>query len=163
LIISQASSDYWDQYFRAKREQGADLDWGGRWTEPFIPWLRDAAPRRILELGCRTANDAARLARAGLEVTATDFSYEAITSAKERFADCGIDFQVVDMTERLPFRDKHYDAVMSNVAAHMFSDEATRRLLAEVKRVLRCGGLLLLHVAASSRTGASGRSRTWRS
>ena len=28
----------------------------------------------------------------------------------------------------------------------MFSDEVTRRLLAEVKSVLRCGGLLLLHV-----------------
>jgi ubiquinone/menaquinone biosynthesis C-methylase UbiE len=67
------------------------------------------------------------------------------------------------MTERLPFRDKRYDAVMSNVAAHMFSDEVTRRLLAEVKRVLRCGGLLLLHVAAFSRTGPSRRSRTWRS
>ena len=50
------------------------------------------------------------------------------------------------MTERLPFADKQYDAVMSNVAAHMFSDEVTRRLLAEVKRVLRYGGLLLLHV-----------------
>jgi len=41
------------------------------------------------------------------------------------------------MTERFPFGDKQYDAVMSNVAAHMFSDEVTRRLLAEVKRVLR--------------------------
>jgi ubiquinone/menaquinone biosynthesis C-methylase UbiE len=145
-VISHASSDYWDKYFRAKREQGADLDWGGCWTEPFIPWLRDSAARRILELGCGTGNDAARLARAGLEVTATDYSSEAITRAEERFADCRIDFQVVDMTERLSFGDKQYDAVMSNVAAHMFSDEVTRRLLAEVKRVLRYGGLLLLHV-----------------
>jgi SAM-dependent methyltransferase len=145
-VISHASSDYWDQYFRAKREQGADLDWGGRWTEPFIPWLRDAAARRILELGCGTGNDAARLAHAGLEVTATDYSSEAITRAEERFEGCGIDFQVVDMTERLPFGDEQYDAVMSNVAAHMFSDDVTRRLLAEVKRVLRYGGLLLLHV-----------------
>ena len=50
------------------------------------------------------------------------------------------------MSERLPFGDKQFDAVMSNVAAHMFSDEVTRRLLAEVKRVLRDGGLVLLHV-----------------
>jgi SAM-dependent methyltransferase len=86
------------------------------------------------------------LARAGFDVTATDYSLEAITRAKERFTECGVDFQVVDMTERLPFGDQRYDAVMSNVAAHMFSDEVTRRLLAEVKRVLRHGGLLLLHV-----------------
>jgi ubiquinone/menaquinone biosynthesis C-methylase UbiE len=50
------------------------------------------------------------------------------------------------MTEPLSFGDKHYDAVMSNVTARMLSDEVMRRLLAEVKRVLRCGGLLLLHV-----------------
>jgi|SRR5262245_1492639 len=145
-VISHASSDYWDRYFRAKREQGGDLDWGGRWTEPFVPWLRDASVHRILELGCGTGNDAARLARAGFEVTATDYSSEAITRAKKRFADCGVDFHVVDMAERLPFGQGHYDAVMSNVALHMFSDEVTRRLLAEVKRVLRRGGLLLLHV-----------------
>ena len=100
----------------------------------------------MLELGCGTGNDAARLARAGLDVTATDYSLEAITRAKERFTDCGIDFEVVDMTKELPFGDEQYDAVMSNVAAYMFSDEVTRRLLAEVKRVLRHGGLLLLHV-----------------
>jgi SAM-dependent methyltransferase len=86
------------------------------------------------------------LARAGFDVTATDYSLEAITRAKERFAECGVDFQVVDMTERLPFGDGRYDAVMSNVAAHMFSDEVTRRLFAEVRRVLRHRGLLLLHV-----------------
>lgn len=144
--ISHASSEYWNRYFRAKRDRGADLDWGGRWTEPFIPWLQDAGASCILELGCGTGNDAARLARAGFNVTATDYSSEAIDRANRRFGDNGIDFRIVDMTERLPFRDQQFDAVMSNVAAHMFSDSSTRRLFAEVKRVLGRAGLLLLHV-----------------
>lgn len=54
------------------------------------------------------------------------------------------------MTERLPFRDRQFDAVMSSVAAHMFSDDVTRRLVAEVKRVLRSAGLLLLHVNSAA-------------
>jgi ubiquinone/menaquinone biosynthesis C-methylase UbiE len=50
------------------------------------------------------------------------------------------------MTERLPFDDQAFDAVMSNVSAHMFSNEVTRSLFREVRRVVRASGLLLLHV-----------------
>jgi ubiquinone/menaquinone biosynthesis C-methylase UbiE len=42
------------------------LDWGGLWTEPFLAPLREAGVRSILELGCGTGNDAARLTREGL-------------------------------------------------------------------------------------------------
>jgi hypothetical protein len=80
-VIGHASTSYWDRYFRAKKEAGADLDWGGLWTEPFLPWLHEPP--------------------------------------------------VVD-------------AVMSNVAAHMFSYATTRALFAEAAHVLRPGGLLLL-------------------
>jgi SAM-dependent methyltransferase len=144
--VSHASPEYWDHYFRAKRDEGTDLDWGGRWTEPFVPWLDKREALTVLELGCGTGNDAARLARAGFNVTATDYSSEAIERARERYADTGIDFRTVDMSEPLPFGDRTFDAVMSNVSAHMFSDEVTRALFREIGRVVRRGGLLLLHV-----------------
>lgn len=144
--MNHASPEYWDRYFRAKRDEGTDLDWGGRWTESFVPWLSEAGARTVLELGCGTGNDAARLARGGLKVTATDYSSEAIDRARERYGDSGIDFRIVDMSEPLPFEDQTYDAVMSNVSAHMFTDEVTRRLFGEIGRVVRRGGLLLVHV-----------------
>ena len=144
--MSHASPEYWDHYFRAKRDEGTDLDCGGRWTEPFVPWLDEREALTVLELGCGTGNDAARLARAGFNVTATDYSSEAIERARERYADIGIDFRTVDMSEPLPFGDRTFDAVMSNVSAHMFSDEVTRALFREIGRVVRRGGLLLLHV-----------------
>ena len=56
-----SGSPYWDRYFRDLRDGGIDLDWRGRWTEPFLPLLRSARARRVLELGCGTGNDAARL------------------------------------------------------------------------------------------------------
>jgi SAM-dependent methyltransferase len=144
--VSHAPAEYWDRYFRAKSEEGTDLDWGGRWTEPFIPWLNETSALTVLELGCGTGNDAARLARAGFNVVATDYSSEAIERAKERYAGIGIDFRIVDMSEPLPFGDRTFDAVMSNVSAHMFSDEVTRALFREIGRVVRRGGLVLLHV-----------------
>jgi len=52
------------------------------------------------------------------------------------------------MTEALPFVDRSLDAVMSNVAAHMFPDAVTRTLFAEVRRLVRADGLFVFHVNA---------------
>jgi SAM-dependent methyltransferase len=141
---------YWDEYFARHRTAGTDLDWGGRWTEPFLPLLRTAGAERVLELGCGTGNDAARLAEAGFAVVALDASGEAIAFAREKFAALSIDFVVADMAEPLPFADGSFDAVMANVSLHMFSDAVTRAVFAEVRRVLQPGGLFLFHVNATS-------------
>jgi len=63
--VTYAGARFWDQYFRELRKTGDDLDWEGLWTGPFLAPLREAAARTILELGCGTGNDAARLAHDG--------------------------------------------------------------------------------------------------
>jgi SAM-dependent methyltransferase len=145
--LSYAGPEYWDRYFAELRESGEDLDWGGRWIEPFLPPLRQVDARSILELGCGTGNDAARLAREGYAVTAIDLSAEAIEQARPRFGS-RVEFLVADMALPLPFRDGSFDAVMANVALHMFPDDVTRSLFAEVRRVVCDGGLFAFHVNA---------------
>jgi SAM-dependent methyltransferase len=145
--VAYAGAEFWDQFFRRRRESGDDLDWGGLWTRPFLVPLREAGVRTILELGCGTGNDAARLAGEGYLVTAIDLSAEAIRQATARFSSVAR-FMVADMTQRLPFPDAAFDAVMSNVALHMFPDGVTRAVFAEAGRLVRPGGLLLFHVNA---------------
>jgi SAM-dependent methyltransferase len=145
--VTYAGPEFWDQFFRQRRETGNDLDWGGLWTEPFLLPLREAGVRTILELGCGTGNDAARLAGEGYSVTAIDLSGEAIGQARARFGSMAR-FAVADMTRRLPFPGGGFDAVMSNVAMHMFPDGVTRAVFAEVGRLVRPGGLFLFHVNA---------------
>ncbi len=140
-----AGAEFWDQFFRQRRETGDDLDWAGLWTRPFLVPLRQAGVRTILELGCGTGNDAARLAAEGYAVTAADLSGEAIGQAQARFGSLAR-FLVADMTQRLPFPDGSFDAVMSNVAMHMFPDGVTRAVFAQVGRLVRAGGLFLFHV-----------------
>jgi SAM-dependent methyltransferase len=142
-----AGAEFWDRFFRERRESGDDLDWGGLWTEPFLIPLREASARTVLELGCGTGNDAARLAGEGYSVTAVDVSREAIDQAQARYGAMAR-FAVADMTRRLPFADAGFDAVMSNVAMHMFPDSVTRAVFAEVGRLVRPDGLFLFHVNA---------------
>lgn len=145
--MAYAGVEFWDHFFRQRRDSGADLDWGGLWTEPFLVPLREAGVRTILELGCGTGNDAARLAGQDYLVTAIDLSGEAIGQARARFGSV-VRFMVADITQRLPFPDEGFDAVMSNVALHMFPDGVTRAVFAEVRRLVRAEGLFVFHVNA---------------
>src|SRR5207247_837261 len=138
-----APAGYWDDYF-ARRE----LDWRGRWTQPFLGPLADAAVDAVLELGCGFGHDAARLAEAGHEVTALDCSAEAIERARARYGS-SVEFVVHDLTEPLPFGDASFDAMMANVSLHLFPLDTTRAVFAEVARVVRRCGLFLFHVNAS--------------
>lgn len=146
-MTAYAGAEFWDQFHQQRQESGRDLDWGGLWTQPFLTPMREAGVRTILELGCGTGNDAARLASAGYLVTAIDLSAEAIGRAEARFASAAT-FMVADMTQRLPFPDGGFDAVMSNVAMHMFPDSVTRVVFAEVGRLVRTRGLFVFHVNA---------------
>ncbi|HUA42378.1 MAG TPA: class I SAM-dependent methyltransferase [Streptosporangiaceae bacterium] len=145
--MSYAGAEFWDQFFRQRQDAGNDLDWAGLWTRPFLIPLREAGARTVLDLGCGTGNDAARLAREGYLVIAVDLSGAAITQAQARFGSTAR-FMVADMAQRLPFPDKGFDAVMSNVALHMFPDDVTRAVFAEVGRLVRPGGLFVFHVNA---------------
>ena len=145
--MAYAGAEFWDRFFRQRRQSGNDLDWGGLWTGPFLAPLRQAGVRTVLELGCGTGHDAARLAGEGYLVTAVDLSGEAIGQARARFGSVAR-FMVADMTRRLPFPDGDFDAVMSNVAMHMFPDGVTRAVFAEVGRLVRAGGLFVFHVNA---------------
>ena len=136
-----ADSSVWDRIFASQ----GDLDWGGLWTRSFIELLRQRQCRRILDLGCGTGNDVARLVEVGFCVTGLDFSAEAIARSRSK----GIpdaSFVVADMADPLPFPDDHFDAVMSNVALHMFDCQTTRKVVEEVARVLQSGALFLFHV-----------------
>ena len=145
--MTAAGAEFWDRYFREKGEAGEDLDWGGRWTRPFLVLLERSGVRTVLEVGCGTGHDAARLARAGLDVTAVDVSAEAIRRARERYG-AEARFEVADVTAGLPADDATFDAVMANVSLHMFPWSVTRAVFDEVARLLRPAGLFLFHVNA---------------
>jgi SAM-dependent methyltransferase len=145
--MQYAPSAHWDWVFRTLRHAGTDLDWGNQWTGAFAPLLHTHQVQRLLDLGCGTGNDVVRLAQHGYSVVGLDYSREAIHQAATK-APARAALLVADMAAPLPFVDACFDAVMSNVAMHMFDDGRTRALFAEVQRIVRPGGMFLFHVNA---------------
>lgn len=47
------------------------------------------------------------------------------------------------MRNKLPFSDSEFDLVFANLSIHYFSDEDTKKLLLEVKRILKNNGLFI--------------------
>lgn len=139
-----APATVWDSYHAV----GEELNPQGWWMPGLLPFLITAQTRKVLDVGCGTGGDAASLAQKGFHVTAMDYSQVALARARAKAAAAGVvvDFRQGDMALPFPFVDEGFDAVMSNVALHMFDDQTTRRIIGEMRRVVRPSGLLLLHV-----------------
>jgi SAM-dependent methyltransferase len=109
--------------------------------EVMIPILRAANIRRILDLGCGSGRNAVPLENAGYEVHGVDSAPESIAicrqfvRAPERFLEAS--------AAALPYPDSHFDAMLDIGCLHMLPDRVSRAaVLAEVRRVLKPGGLL---------------------
>jgi SAM-dependent methyltransferase len=107
----------------------------------FVDRIAALGPR-ALELGCGHGELAIAVAERGLEVTAIDLSEERIAGARARAPSGNPAFLVGDLNRmRLP--DGPFDVVVAHDALHHLVD--LDHVLAEVERVLRPGGALLVY------------------
>lgn len=100
------------------------------------------AGRRVLDAACGEGYGSALLAGAAAHVDGVDVSPEAVAHARRRYGDDDrLDFHVADVT-RLPFDDDTFERIVSfETLEHL---EAQDAMLAEFRRVLAPGGLLIV-------------------
>jgi SAM-dependent methyltransferase len=99
-----------------------------------------AAGERVLDLGCGDGAFAAELVAAGCRVTMADVSAEAMRRARARAP--AAEAVLLAEGEPLPFAEDAFDVVWAGEVLEHVADVVG--LLAEVRRVLRWGGRLLL-------------------
>ncbi len=109
---------------------------------------------RILDLACGRGRHSIEFASKGFFVTGLDFSKryidEAAVAAKARRLKGRADFVRGDMRRLAPhFSTEHFDLVTSlfNSFGYFSNQRDDGRVLSEVRRVLRPGGLLVLNTA----------------
>lgn len=95
----------------------------------------------MLELGCDTGGDTAWLRQQGLTVVAGDISLPALQACAH--AAPGAQLLQLDLRRPLPFADASFGVIVASLCLHYFDWATTQRAVAEVRRVLAPGGLLL--------------------
>ncbi len=116
----------------------------GKFVEPMyealLTEIRKTQSGKILDVGCGNGNLFRLLSDGQYELFGIDFSENMITEAKKNCGDKA-SFSVAD-AEKIPFGDNIFDMVVCNASFHHYVHPSI--VLAEMKRVLKAGGRLLI-------------------
>jgi demethylmenaquinone methyltransferase/2-methoxy-6-polyprenyl-1,4-benzoquinol methylase len=113
--------------------------------------------QRVIDIGCGTGALTRRVATRGAVVKGIDVNVEMLAIARRRVVDEGLDATVelveAGVAELDAEPDDAYDAVVSGMCFSELSDDELRYALAEVARILRPGGRLLVADEVRPRRG----------
>lgn len=137
-IYDRAADQWWSDEVRWVRTLKNLVPGRLNWFDRHIEWPGKA----ILDLGCAGGFMAEALAARGAIVTGIDPASEAVEAARRHARDSGLPIAYdVGVGEALPYAAEGFDAVVCvDVLEHVADVD---KVLAEVARVLRPGGLFL--------------------
>jgi ubiquinone/menaquinone biosynthesis C-methylase UbiE len=101
----------------------------------------------VLDLGCGYGTDTLYLARKGMHMTALDFSAASVESVRKKTTKAHLDSVKVlqhDLSKKLPFSKGSFNAVYAHLSIHYFDDKTTHRIIVEIERILKPGGLIFV-------------------
>ena len=130
-----------------------DSDDASSGVKKFWEWLDayDVLRETGIEMGCGKGRNVIWLAKQGIAMSGFDFSPAAIEEAKRRATDVpNASFQVADATQRWPYDDASFDFGIDCFAStDIESPEGRQAAIAELRRVLKPGGLLLAYLLST--------------
>ncbi len=147
---TETFDSFWDRSYR-------DGSYLKHWDPPRVPGELAGlvasgvvpAGAAVLDVGCGAGLEAVWMAARGFEVIGVDSSREGLRRAEERAVQSGVE---VDWRPgsvyALPIGDASIDLVLDRGCLHGIDREDRPDYAAEIDRVLRPGGLLLLRGAA---------------
>lgn len=108
---------------------------------------------KVLDLGAGQGQDSRFFAERGYEVVSADLEELALQQSRAKTPEDlkpKISIEQVDMRKDLPFKDGQFDIVNANLSLHYFDEATTKRIFAEIHRVLKMGGVLAFLVNSTS-------------
>lgn len=114
----------------------------------IVHLLKDLEASTVLDLGSGSGRHVVYLAKNGFSVFGVDNSPEGMKLTRQWLADEGLEakLRLQSITERLPYEDAFFDAVVSLQVIHHADVATIRVIVEEVSRVLKRGGFLFVTV-----------------
>jgi ubiquinone/menaquinone biosynthesis C-methylase UbiE len=156
MIAMRKHKDFWDKnagrYDRFMRKDRAAYD---EMYELIRPVVRH---KTVLELATGTGLIAKHIVNAAAHIEATDASAEMIAEAKRDNRSAKLYFSVQDMF-CLPYAEESFDVVIVSNALHIVPQP--EKALAEIRRVLKDGGVLIAPTFTHAGNSFSGRAKAF--
>lgn len=138
------NADHYDGFADSYEAENTSSLLNAHYERPAMVRLAgDVSGRRILDAGCGTGPLAAELRARGAVMTGLDGSAAMLEIARRRLGD-DVPLHLADLAQPLPFADATFDDVVASLVLHYLEDWDAP--LAELRRVLRPGGRLILSV-----------------
>jgi len=114
----------------------------------IVQRLKARGASTILDLGSGTGRHVVYLARSSFSVFGLDSSPEGISVTRQWLADQGLEagLRLQSMTDKLPYEDAFFDAVVSVQVIHHADIATIRQVVQEIGRVLKRDGFLFVTV-----------------
>ena len=143
--------------------------WDQRFAEGNTPWDRGAAnpqlglwltagalkPCRILVPGCGSGHEVAVLAQAGFDVTALDYSPEAIARTRKQLDAAGLKASLVEADALAWQAQRPFDAIYEQTCLCALYPDQWRDYADQLERWLAPGGTLFALFVQFARPGAA--------
>ena len=114
----------------------------------IVKIFKKGGVKRVLDLGCGTGRHVVYLAKHSFDVYGIDIAPEGIKITKKWLRKEGLkaSLKVSDVYKELPYKDNFFDAIISTQALHHAKIGKIRKLIKEIERILKPGGLIFITV-----------------
>ena len=122
--------EYWKEHINKEIEED-------NWLDDYKMYFKNTG--LCLDLGCGIGQYTKKFMSYGYKVVSADISEVALNEVK-KFNDTIVK---IDMQETFPFDNETFDIVFANLSIHYFDDKMTKKIISEIKRVLKKDGLFI--------------------
>ncbi|MCP5143828.1 MAG: methyltransferase domain-containing protein [Gammaproteobacteria bacterium] len=153
-MMTRLTPEQWQGFYQLESSQYDERRYQTAYGRTFtrlhheaIAGLLEDVPRdaRVVELACGTGHVTVLLQRLGFATTACDLTLEMMARARARCTGREPAPEFVRANAfSLPFADASIDVLVTTRFLHLFPHQTQARVFAELQRVLRPGGLLVV-------------------
>lgn len=136
----QSSIDFWNNIHTFCPREEIITD---NWLDQFSDIIK-ASTLPIIDLGCGGGNNTKTLVTMGKQVICCDQSINCINDIQKNFPE--VTTRLMNMLDGFDFSDNSVEIVVADLSLHYFRMADTKRILAELQRILVPGGHIFLRV-----------------